>query len=154
MSAIRSKTEKMPPMLPDPRPRHQIPAVLPKLPASLARLATPARERADTAHKFDKAFPVFLYSERGVANGVGRNISPEGMFIESRDPCPIGSEIRIVFGSKEAGAEISAIATVRFQCFLNFSDGAGEQGGMRGIGVRFVRFEEGDPSPGSRANPQ
>ena len=155
MSDVRSKPEKGPPLLPVSVPKLQIPESLaPKLPAALARLTTPARERATTAHKFDKAFPLFVYSERGVANGVGRNISAEGMFIETRDPCPIGAELRIVFGSPEAGAEITAIAQVRFQCFLNFASADGEQEGMRGVGVRFVRFEEGEPTPGSRAKPQ
>jgi hypothetical protein len=140
-------------MLPAPRVRPQIPASLgPKLPASLARLAPPVRERATAAHKFDKAFPVFIDSELGVANGVGRNISSDGMFIETRDPFPMGTQLRVIFGSKEIGAEITAIAEVRFQCFLNFAGSDGEQEGMRGIGVRFLRFVEGEATPGSRAN--
>ena len=155
MSDVRSKPERGPALLPVSIPKLQIPASLsPKLPAALAKLTTPARERATTAHKFDKAFPVFVYSARGVANGVGRNISPDGMFIETRDPCPIGSELKVVFGSREIGAEITAIAEVRFQCFLNFASAEGEQEGMRGVGIRFVRFEEGEPTPGSRAKPQ
>ena len=154
MSDIRGKSEKAQALLPAPRPKLQIPAELPRLPAALARLAPPAKERATTAHKFDKAFPVFLYGEHGIANGVGRNITSEGMFIESRDPCAIGSFVKVVFGSKEIGSEITVVAQVRFQCFLNYASPSGEQEGMRGIGVRFVSFEEGDPTPGSRALPQ
>jgi hypothetical protein len=155
MSEARSKGEKAPPMLPSPKARPQIPASLgPKLPAALARLTGPARERANAAHKFDKAFPVFLESIHGVSNGVGRNISPEGMFVETRDPLPMGSQVRVIFGSREMGAEITAVAEVRFQCFLNYAGADGEQEGMRGMGVRFLRFEEGEATPGSRATAQ
>lgn len=155
MSETRSKSDKAPPMLPAPRVPAQIPASLgPKLPAALARLTPPKVENATAAHKFDKAFPVILQSDAGVANGVGRNISSQGMFIETREPLAMGAKVRITFGSADVGAEIVALAEVRFQSFLNFAGSDGDQEGMRGMGVRFLRFEGEDISPAARANPQ
>ena len=150
---MREMPEKLerPPAL-SARARAQIPEALgPRPPANLARLTG---SRAAAAHKFDKAFPVIIYSARGVSNGVGRNISAQGMFIETREPMPMGSEVRVVFGSKELGAEISALAEVRFQAFLNFAGSNGEQEGMRGMGVRFLRFEDREPTEAERANLQ
>ena len=84
MGHVRSKSDKvlspMPILSTPPRP-----APGPRLPSTLAGHALPAREvRGTTAHQFDKAFPVLVKSDRGVANGVGRNISALGMFIETR----------------------------------------------------------------------
>lgn len=125
-------------------------AASPALPEPIARVARrpEPNTRATAAHHFDKAFPVFLSSVRGIANGVGRNITPEGMFIETRDPCPIGTEVRVTFEAPALGTEITALATVRFQAFLNYSGADGETDGLRGIGVRFVSFE-----PDQRAVP-
>jgi hypothetical protein len=156
MSEARSKPDKStPPLLPPMKRYAQIPeslgpkgpsAIVPRMPETLAKM-TQARQRATAAHKFDKAFPVMLESVRGIANGVGRNISAEGMFVETRDPLPMGTQVRVIFGSRDSGTEISAIAEVRFQCFLNYSGDGGEQEGMRGMGVRFVKFEETESPP-------
>ncbi len=48
-----------------------------------------------SAGRFDKAFPVFLEGERGVASGIGRNISDGGMFIETREPFPLGTRVKV-----------------------------------------------------------
>lgn len=142
MNDPRGKTSKPPPLLAPPRARPQLPASLgPKLPASLAKIAS-VPDRKASAHQFDKAFPVFLSSARGLANGVGRNISSEGMFIETRDPCPIDSEIRITFIAPSVETELTAVAVVRFMAFLNYATAGGDTEGLRGIGVKFLRFEE------------
>jgi hypothetical protein len=155
MSESRSKSDKAPPMLPAPRPRPQIPSSLgPRLPAALARLAPAQVEKATSVHKFDKAFPVILQSDSGVANGVGRNISPSGMFIETREPLAMGAQVRVTFSSSDVGAEITALAEVRFQSFLNFAGADGDQEGMRGMGVRFLKFEDNGVDPALRGNPQ
>lgn len=114
-----------------------------RLPDALAKAARrPKDARKTAAHHFDKAFPVFLTSVRGIANGVGRNITEEGMFIETRDPCPLGSELRITFEAPAIGTELTAVGEVRFQAFLNYAGQDGQQEGLRGIGVRFLRFEQ------------
>ncbi len=120
----------------------------PRLPDALARAARRSpRSSATAAHHFDKAFPVVLRSDRGLANGVGRNITETGMFIETRDVCPMGSELAVTFEAPEIGTEFTAVAEVRFQAFLNFAGEAGGDGHLRGIGVRFLRFEPNATGP-------
>lgn len=139
----RGKSDK--PLLPAPASRAELPERTgPKLPSAIARLVPNAKAlaRATAAHQFDKAFPVIVHGARGVTNGVGRNISAEGMFIETRDPCPIGSEIRITFEAPTVATSLVAVAEVRFQMVLNYAGGTGEAEGLRGIGVRFVRWED------------
>lgn len=143
MGHVRSKPDKMmspPPIAPSSRSHAPM-----RLPSTLAGHAQPERKVSGTAaHQFDKAFPVLVKSDRGIANGVGRNISTHGMFVETREPCTIGSQVRVTFSADNIGAEITAIGEVRFQCFLNFSGEAGRQEGMRGMGIRFVGFEENE----------
>ena len=95
-------------------------------------------ERRPPAGRLDKAFPVFLEGERGVAAGIGRNISDSGMFVETREPFPLGSRVRVTFTSQSGGAEMVLEGEVRYQCFINFTRADAVRAGMRGIGLKFV----------------
>ena len=95
-------------------------------------------DRRPPAGRLDKAFPVFLEGERGVAAGVGRNISDSGMFVETREPFPLGSRVRVTFTSPSGGAEMVLEGEVRYQCFINFTRADAVRAGMRGIGLKFV----------------
>jgi hypothetical protein len=106
---------------------------------------TPAKERARvpkepvaSAGRFDKAFPVFLEGERGMSSGVGRNITDTGMFIETREPYPLGTRVKVTFTSPSGGAEMTLEGEVRYQCFINFARADATRAGMRGIGLKFV----------------
>jgi hypothetical protein len=100
----------------------------------------PQREpdRRPPAGRLDKAFPVFLEGDRGVAAGIGRNISDSGMFVETREPFPLGSRVRVTFTSPAGGAEMVLEGEVRYQCFINFTRADAVRAGMRGIGLKFV----------------
>jgi hypothetical protein len=105
-----------------------------------------------TEPRLDKVFPVWLEGSRGGGFGVARNISEGGMFIETRDPHPLGSQVRVSFPSP--GGEMSAVAEVRYVCHLlgRLADGAPAGGAphaaVRGMGLRFLYFEAaGDPPP-------
>ena len=91
--------------------------------------------------RLDKVFQVYLEGERGGGMGVARNISEGGMFVETRDPQPLGSQVRVTFPS-QAG-DMIAVAEVRYVChLLGRSSVAGPlQGAIRGMGVRFLYFE-------------
>jgi hypothetical protein len=89
--------------------------------------------------RFDKAFPVWMDGERGVCSGVGRNITETGLFVETREPLPLGTRVRVTFTAQGGGnTEMTLEAEVRYQCFINFGKGPGARAGMRGIGLKFV----------------
>ena len=88
--------------------------------------------------RFDKAFPVFLEGDRGLASGIGRNITDTGMFIETREPFALGTRVKVTFCSPHGGAEMTLEGEVRYQCFINFARPDSTRGGMRGIGLKFV----------------
>jgi hypothetical protein len=112
--------------------------------------APAGRERRSTA-RLDKVFRVFLEGDRGHGLGVARNISQGGMFVETRVPHPIGSQVRISFPS-DAG-EMTAVGEVRYVCHL-LGRGHGGPGpvALRGMGVRFIYFEAGDARVGGEAD--
>jgi len=93
------------------------------------------------APRLDKIFPVWLEGDRGGGMGVARNISEGGLFVETRDPEPLGSQVRVTFPSQSG--EMTAVGEVRYVCHL-----VGRAGGdalthaaVHGMGVRFLYFE-------------
>lgn len=97
--------------------------------------------------RLDKVFPVWLEGDRGGSMGIARNISEGGMFIETHDPLPLGSQVRVAFPA-EAG-EMIAVAEVRYVCHLlgRLADGAPTHAAVRGMGVRFLYFEAAGEAP-------
>jgi hypothetical protein len=103
--------------------------------------ADPAERR--NGPRLDKVFRVYLDGEGGCGLGIARNISEGGMFVETRSPQPIGTQVRITFPS-DAG-EMVAVAEVRYVCHL-LGRGRSPNAGpltMRGMGVRFLFFDPG-----------
>ena len=111
------------------------------------KIPDPERERRIPTGTLDKAFPVFLEGDRGVAAGIGRNISDSGMFVETREPFPLGSRVKVTFTSPSGGAEMVLEGEVRYQCFINFTRADAVRAGMRGIGLKFVA-PKGAQGPG------
>src|SRR5438309_4515992 len=95
----------------------------------------PEPKPAIAVGKLEKAFPVFLEGDRGVASGIGRNITDSGMFIETREPFPLGTRVKVTFSSPH-GAEMTLEGEVRYQCFINFARADATRAGMRGIGLK------------------
>jgi hypothetical protein len=92
--------------------------------------------------RFDKVFPVRVESMLfGDAPCVARNVSAGGIFLETRDPLPLGSRIRVCFLTPDETAEIVALGEVKNHYFLNFHQ-AGVQKAVSGMAVRFLGFEE------------
>jgi len=112
-----------------------------KSPKDAPRSATPLPEgERRSAPRLDKHFPVWLESDRGGGIGVARNISEGGMFVETREPHPLGSQVRITFPS-QAG-QMTAVAEVRFVCHLQGKAPSGaSHAAIHGMGVRFLYFE-------------
>jgi hypothetical protein len=108
----------------------------------------PALKSPAAVARFDKAFPVYLEGDRGVASGVGRNITDTGMFVETREPFPLGTRVKVTFSSPHGGAEMTLEGEVRYQCYINFTRPDASRAGMRGIGLKFVSPHS--PQKGSR----
>ncbi len=99
------------------------------------------------ATRLDKVFRVYLEGERGMGLGIARNISEGGMFVETRAPQPIGSQVRITFPA-ETG-EMNAVAEVRYVCHLLGRTPIADRPplALRGMGVRFLYFEADEAVP-------
>src|ERR1017187_3344 len=91
--------------------------------------------------RFDKVFPVRVESVLfGELPGVARNVSAGGIFIEMRDPLPLGARVRISFLNPEETAEIVAVGEVKNHYFVNYVQGGATQS-ISGMAVRFEGFE-------------
>lgn len=92
--------------------------------------------------RFDKVFPVRVESVLfGELPGVARNVSAGGIFVEMREPLPLGSRVRISFSNPEETAEIVAVGEVKNHYFMNYVKGGATQS-ISGMAVRFEGFED------------
>lgn len=114
---------------------------------SLARTpAAPGDGREDAEKRqhlrFDKVFPVRVESILfGEIPCVARNVSAGGIFLETRDPLPLGARVRICFLTPDESSEVVAHGEVKNHYFINFVQ-RGESRSVAGMAVRFVGFEE------------
>jgi hypothetical protein len=91
--------------------------------------------------RFDKVFPVRVESVLfGELSGVARNVSAGGIFIEMREPLPLGSRVRVLFSDPDETAEIVALGEVKNHYFVNYVQG-GATRSVTGMAVRFEGFE-------------
>jgi len=96
--------------------------------------------------RFDKIFTVYITTADGMTRGIGRNLSSEGMFVETREPMPLGGRLRVTF-SGEDGTEITCLCEVRYQVALSYGNKDGREGNSRGMGLRIVAYETRDDQP-------
>lgn len=99
------------------------------------------------ADRFDKVFTVFLSGDRGEAWGVARNISDGGMFVETPEPFPLGSQLWVTFTSPGTRQDMAVLCEVRYQCFINYAGPNGSRTGLRGMGLRFLEVDEREIAP-------
>ena len=102
---------------------------------------TPGAPERRQAPRLDKVFRVYLEGEHGMGLGIARNISEGGMFVETRAPQPIGTQVRITFPSDSG--DMACVAEVRYVCHLlgRATTSAAGPLALRGMGVRFLYFE-------------
>lgn len=106
--------------------------------------AGPSEQRSHKRYalRFDKAFPVIIGSELfGDSEGVARNLSEGGMWVEMQDPLPLGCIVTVRFIIPDSSGEVVARAEVKHHYAFNYA-AQGEQTRARGIGLRFVEFLE------------
>lgn len=101
--------------------------------------STPAEKRQHL--RFDKVFPVRVESVLfGEMSCVARNVSAGGIFLETREPLPLGARVRVSFQNPEQSAEVVALGEVKNHYFINYMHG-GVQRTCTGMAVRFSAFE-------------
>jgi hypothetical protein len=106
-----------------------------------------AKRRIDM--RLNKVFPVVVGSELfGDSPAIARNISSGGMFVEMRDPPPIGSVVTVSFRPTEGRDLLRVRAEVKHHFCWNFQIGD-DPASSRGIGLRFLEFA-GDIDPDGR----
>lgn len=95
--------------------------------------------------RFDKIFTVYLTTPDGMTRGIGRNISARGLFVETREPVPLGGRVRVTFAGED-GTEMTCLCEVRYQVALSYGTKLGE-GNSRGMGLRIMSYDLRDDRP-------
>jgi len=96
--------------------------------------------------RFDKIFTVYISTAEGLTRGIGRNLSARGMFVEVREPVPLGAQVRVTFAGED-GTEMTCVCEVRYQVALSFGTKGGRPGNSRGMGLRIVAYEIREDHP-------
>lgn len=96
--------------------------------------------------RLDKVFTVYLTTSEGMTRGIGRNISSAGLFVETRETVPLGSQLRVTFAGED-GTELTCLCEVRYQVALNYGGQGDAEGHCRGMGLRIVAYETREDSP-------
>lgn len=96
--------------------------------------------------RFDKVFTVYMTTHEGMTRGIGRNISARGLFVETREPIPLGEKLKITFAGED-GTEMTCLCEVRYQVALAYGKRDGREGNSRGVGLRIVAYETQDEAP-------
>jgi hypothetical protein len=86
--------------------------------------------------RFDKVFTVYISTPDGLTRGIARNISATGLFVETREPMPLGGRVRVTFTGEDG-----------YQVALSYGRGAEEPGHTRGMGLRIVAYETREDHP-------
>jgi hypothetical protein len=96
--------------------------------------------------RFDKVFTVFISTQDGISRGIGRNISAAGLFVESREPVPLGGQVKVTFCGED-GTEMTCLCEVRYQVALAYGRKEGGEGNSRGMGLRILAYEVKEDRP-------
>lgn len=110
-------------------------------------LASAGGRRLDI--RLNKAFAVLVSSEiDGDCPAVARNVSAGGMFVEMRDPPPIGSVVTVSFVRPDGGETMEVSAEVKHHFCFNYQVG-NEPTSSRGVGLRFLEIVGARDAAGS-----
>src|SRR4051812_41904979 len=101
--------------------------------------ALPQEQRAHL--RFDTMVMVRIESPLfGEAWCIARNVSAGGIFLELRDPLPLGASLRVCFPVPDGSGEVVATGEVKNHYFINYTHD-GNTRAVAGMAVRFTSFE-------------
>lgn len=83
------------------------------------------------------AFAVLVEGPFGLRRCIARDISSRGLFIETWDELPLGSELRVTFSLPDGSWEMTARCVVRHIVDTRIGSEP-----LRGVGVSFEEIEE------------
>lgn len=92
------------------------------------------------------AFPVLVEWYDEVKRHIARNICDSGIYIDAEPPYPIGAVVRVVFIYPGTQVELVAIGEVRHRGTRPRMV-LGERVDVAGVGIEFIRFEDGVVKP-------
>jgi hypothetical protein len=84
------------------------------------------------ARRLRLAFPVLLDGPFGMRRCIARDVSGRGLFVETNDPYPPGSDVRVTFALPDGSWEMTARCLVRHVMRFDAADGT-----LRGVGLSF-----------------
>jgi hypothetical protein len=92
------------------------------------------------------SFPVLVECRDEIRRHLARNISDSGILIDADPPYPIGTVVRVVFIYPGSEVELTAVGVVRHhECHATML--LGECVDVMGVGIAFLRFEDGVVRP-------
>jgi hypothetical protein len=107
--------------------------------ASSPDALSPPEQRAHL--RFDTMVMVRIESPLfGEAWCIARNVSAGGIFLELRDPLPLGASLRVCFPVPDGSGEVVATGEVKNHYFINYTHD-GNTRAVAGMAVRFTSFE-------------
>lgn len=107
-----------------------------------------AKERR-TFFRFSTHCPVKVESAmHGVSYCIAKNISEEGIFLQTDEPLPIGTIVEIWFTAQNGSTPIIGKGEVKHHFYFHFAGDLGAKA-LTGMGVRFKAFDalEEEPMP-------
>ena len=92
-------------------------------------------------YRFRTICPVRVESARqGIVYCIARNVAEGGIFLETREPFPIGTAVAVTFEAPNGATPVVARGCVKHHYFIRYSQHA-QLKSMTGMGVRFESFE-------------
>ena len=92
------------------------------------------------------SFPVLVECGDTIRRHLARNISDSGIFIDADPPYELGAVVRIVFIYPGSDVELTAVGEVKHhECHPTMM--LGECVDLMGVGIAFLKFEDGVIKP-------
>jgi Tfp pilus assembly protein PilZ len=93
--------------------------------------------------RFDLSCLVLVEGPGGTFYCIARNISEGGIFLETDQPLPLGSTLRVTIEAPDGSSSFVASGEVKHAMRLAYSDPNQQQKSIRGVGLKFLHFETG-----------
>lgn len=101
-----------------------------------------ARGERRSSERLRLAFPVLIEGPYGLRRCVARDVSERGLFVETNEIFPLGTELRVTFSLPDGSWEMTARCTVKHVMKLS-----GLGGSLHGMGLALGAIEDDVAGP-------